>query len=270
MKKLLDVMAALRDPESGCPWDIKQSFASLIPYTLEEAYEVADAIEQGDLQGLKYELGDLLFQVVFYAQIAREQSLFEFADVVDAISEKLVNRHPHVFAGQSCNDEAELHEAWEQHKAKERNAQARAEQADTQQASVLAGVAVALPALARAQKLQKRAARSGFDWPEIEPVLDKLQEEINEVREAVQQQDQAAMFEEIGDLLFSVVNLARHLGVDAEESLRAGNRKFISRFSHIEQSLQQAGQSIKQQDLQALESLWQAAKRQEKADAKQS
>lgn len=281
MKKLLDVMAALRDPESGCPWDIKQSFASLIPYTLEEAYEVADAIEQGDLQGLKYELGDLLFQVVFYAQIAREQSLFEFADVVDAISEKLVNRHPHVFAGQSYDNEAELHQAWEQHKAKERDAQAivqatvqaeteqtGAEQADTQKASVLAGVAAALPALARAQKLQKRAARSGFDWPEVEPVLDKLQEEIDEVREAVQQRDQAAMCEEIGDLLFSVVNLARHLGVDAEEALRAGNRKFISRFSHIEQSLQQAGQSIEQQDLQTLESLWQAAKRQEKADAK--
>lgn len=269
MKKLLDVMAALRDPESGCPWDIKQSFASLIPYTLEEAYEVADAIEQGDLQGLKYELGDLLFQVVFYAQIAREQSLFEFADVVDAISEKLVNRHPHVFAGQSYENEAELHQAWEQHKAQERDAQA-IEQTGTEQASVLAGVAEALPALKRAQKLQKRAARSGFDWPEVGPVLDKLQEEINEVREAVQQQDQAAMFEEIGDLLFSVVNLARHLGVDAEEALRAGNRKFTSRFSHIEQSLQQAGESIEQQDLQRLESLWQAAKRQEKADAKQS
>jgi len=269
MKKLLDVMAALRDPESGCPWDIKQSFASLIPYTLEEAYEVADAIEQGDLQGLKYELGDLLFQVVFYAQIAREQSLFEFADVVDAISEKLVRRHPHVFAGQAFNNETELHQAWEQHKAEERDAQA-IEQSGTEQASVLAGVAAALPALKRAQKLQKRAARSGFDWPEVTPVLDKLQEEINEVREAVQQQDPAAMFEEMGDLLFSVVNLARHLDVDAEEALRGGNRKFISRFSHIEQSLQQAGESLEQQDLQTLESLWQAAKRQEKADAKQS
>jgi MazG family protein len=265
MKKLLDVMAALRDPQNGCPWDIKQSFASLIPYTLEEAYEVADAIEQGDLQGLKSELGDLLFQVVFYSQIASEQSLFEFADVVDAISEKLVRRHPHVFAGQSCSDEAELHEAWEQHKAKERDAHA-----ETQSASVLAGVANALPALKRAQKLQKRAARSGFDWPEVEPVLDKLQEEIDEVREAVQQQDQVAVFEEIGDLLFSVVNLARHLEVDAEEALRAGNRKFTSRFSHIEQTLQRAGQSIEQQDLSSLESLWQAAKRQEKADAKQS
>ncbi|HEY9201397.1 MAG TPA: nucleoside triphosphate pyrophosphohydrolase [Gammaproteobacteria bacterium] len=269
MKKLLDVMAALRDPESGCPWDIKQSFASLIPYTLEEAYEVADAIEQGDLQGLKYELGDLLFQVVFYAQIARELSLFEFDDVVDAISEKLVRRHPHVFAGQAFNNETELHQAWEQHKAEERDAQA-IEQSGAEQASVLAGVAAALPALKRAQKLQKRAARSGFDWPEVAPVLDKLQEEINEVREAVQQQDQAAMFEEMGDLLFSVVNLARHLEVDAEEALRAGNRKFISRFSHIEQSLQQAGESLEQQDLQTLESLWQAAKQQEKADTNQS
>lgn len=265
MKKLLDVMAALRDPQNGCPWDIKQSFSSLVPYTLEEAYEVADAIEQGDLQGLKSELGDLLFQVVFYSQIASEQSLFEFSDVVDAISEKLVRRHPHVFAGQSCNDEAELHEAWEKHKARERDAQV-----ETQSASILAGVASALPALKRAQKLQKRAARSGFDWPEAGPVLDKLQEEIDEVREAVQQQNQAAMFEEIGDLLFSVVNLARHLGVDAEEALRGGNRKFVRRFSHIEQTLQQAGQTIEQQDLQALESLWQAAKRREKVDAKQS
>lgn len=270
MKKLLDVMAALRDPQSGCPWDIKQSFASLIPYTLEEAYEVADAIELGDLQGLKSELGDLLFQVVFYSQIASEQSLFEFNDVVDAISEKLVRRHPHVFAGQSCSDEAELHEAWEQHKAKERDALAETEQASTQPVSVLAGVASALPALKRAQKLQKRAARSGFDWPEVEPVLDKLQEEIDEVREAVEQQNQMAVFEEIGDLLFSVVNLARHLEVDAEEALRAGNRKFITRFSHIEETLQQAGQSIEQQDLSSLESLWQAAKQQEKADAKQS
>lgn len=268
MQKLLDVMAALRDPQSGCPWDIKQDFASLIPYTLEEAYEVADAIEQGDLQELKYELGDLLFQVVFYAQIAREQSLFEFTDVVDAISEKLVRRHPHVFAGQACDNEAELHEAWEQHKARERDAQAM-QQSGTEQASVLAGVASALPALKRAQKLQKRAARSGFDWPEAGPVLDKLQEEIDEVREAVQQQNQAAMFEEIGDLLFSVVNLARHLGVDAEEALRAGNRKFTSRFSHIEQTLQQAGQSLEKQDLQTLETLWQAAKQQEKADANQ-
>ncbi len=269
MKKLLDVMAALRDPQNGCPWDIKQTFASLIPYTLEEAYEVADAIEQGDLQGLKSELGDLLFQVVFYSQIASEQSLFEFADVVDAISEKLVRRHPHVFAGQSCNDEAALHEAWEQHKAQERDAQA-IEQTGAEQSSVLAGVASALPALKRAQKLQKRAARSGFDWPEAGPVLDKLQEEIDEVREAVQQQNQAAMLEEIGDLLFSVVNLARHLGVDAEEALRGGNRKFMRRFSHIEQALQQAGQTIEQQDLQALESLWQSAKQREKADAKQS
>lgn len=268
MQKLLDVMAALRDPQSGCPWDIKQDFASLIPYTLEEAYEVADAIEQGDLRELKYELGDLLFQVVFYAQIAREQSLFEFADVVDAISEKLVRRHPHVFAGHACDNEAELHEAWEQHKARERDAQAM-KQSGTEQASVLAGVASALPALKRAQKLQKRAARSGFDWPEAGPVLDKLQEEVNEVREAVQQQNRAAMFEEIGDLLFSVVNLARHLGVDAEEALRAGNRKFTSRFSHIEQALQQAGQSLEQQDLQTLEALWQAAKQQEKADANQ-
>ncbi len=255
MKKLLDVMAALRDPQNGCPWDIRQTFASVVPYTLEEAYEVADAIEQGDMQGLKLELGDLLFQVVFYAQMASEQSLFDFDDVVDAVTEKLISRHPHVFADQQYDSEQALHEAWEKTKAAERDQQAPAETA-----SILEGVARALPALKRAQKLQKRAARVGFDWPEVEPVFARLEEEIAELRQAMQAGQQNAVFEEAGDLLFSSVNLLRHLKVDAEEALRAGNKKFEQRFNFIEEQLKRSGKNIQQQTLDELEALWQSAK----------
>ncbi len=213
MKKLLDVMAALRDPQTGCPWDIKQTYKTIVPYTLEEAYEVADAIENGDIQELKSELGDLLFQVVFYAQIAQEKGDFNFSEVVDAISNKLINRHPHVFASEACEDEVRLsetrlNEAWEQAKSRERD-----DGSQVGKASVLGGVAKALPALKRAQKLQKRAAREGFDWPTVEPVLEKIQEEIAELKEAMQQKDSAHIFEEMGDLLFSCVNLARHVDV---------------------------------------------------------
>jgi len=255
MKKLLDIMTALRNPQSGCPWDIKQTFKTIIPYTLEEAYEVADAIESGDMQELKSELGDLLFQVVFYAQMAKEQGDFEFADVVETVSEKLIRRHPHVFAGVDCKDEAELHEAWEKSKAVERD-----KQADINKASILDGVAKALPSLKRAQKLQKRAAREGFDWPEIEPVLEKIEEEIQELRHAMQQNNQTSIFEETGDILFSCVNLARHLGVDAEESLRGCNQKFEQRFSYIEKSLNKAGRSFQSCTITELENLWQEAK----------
>ena len=176
MKKLLDVMAALRDPDGGCPWDVKQTLKSIIPYTLEEAYEVADAIEQDDMAALKSELGDLLFHVVFYAQIAQEQGEFAFSDVVDGISEKLIRRHPHVFAGAQYSDEAVLHEEWEKAKAAERD-----QESSVEKASILDGVAMALPALKRAQKLQKRAARAGFVWPEIEAVFAKIEEVIQEV-----------------------------------------------------------------------------------------
>jgi len=248
-------MAALRDPQSGCPWDIKQTFETIIPYTLEEAYEVADAIESGDMQELKSELGDLLFQVVFYAQMAKEQGDFEFADVVETVSEKLIRRHPHVFTSVDCKDEAELHEAWEKSKAAERD-----KQADANKASILDGVANALPALKRAQKLQKRAAREGFDWPEVAPVLEKLEEEVQELRHAMQQNDRASIFEETGDILFSCVNLARHLNVDAEESLRGCNQKFEQRFSHIEKSLNRAGRSFQSCSIEELEALWQEAK----------
>lgn len=255
INSLLEIMVALRAPETGCPWDIKQTFESIVPYTLEEAYEVADSIERGQMSELKEELGDLLFQVVFYAQMAREQGLFEFDDVLQAINDKLVRRHPHVFAGADFKDEQSLNEAWELSKAAERD-----QKAETEQASVLDGVASALPALKRAQKLQKRAARVGFDWPDVTPVWDKLHEEVEELKQAVANDDRENSFDEMGDLLFSCVNLARHLGIDAEEALRHGNRKFINRFSHLEKEIKQQNKSIQDCNLETLEILWQQAK----------
>lgn len=255
MNKLLEIMAALRDPQTGCPWDTKQSFKTIVPYTLEEAYEVADSIERGAMSELKDELGDLLFQVVFYAQMGKEQGLFEFGDIVDAINDKLVRRHPHVFADVTFENEQAVHDNWEKSKAAERD-----QRAATDNASILDGVAHALPALKRAQKLQKRAARIGFDWPGILPVLDKLDEEIAELRQAIQLDDHDAISEEVGDLIFTCVNLARHLNVDAEESLRHCNHKFETRFNHIEQQLQDENRDIHQCSMDELEALWQKAK----------
>jgi len=258
MNKLLEIMAALRDPQTGCPWDIQQTFETIIPYTLEEAYEVADAIEQGDMDSLKSELGDLLFQVVFYAQMARENNSFDFSDVVEDVSEKLIRRHPHVFHNEASEklSDTQLHEAWEATKAEERN-----QQSLNKKAAALDGVAKALPALKRAQKLQKRAAREGFDWKEVEPVFDKIEEEIREVREAIQNNDAQSVFEEVGDLLFSSVNLARHLKVDAEESLRACNKKFEQRFAYIETALASNEREMQSVPLDELEQLWQEAKK---------
>lgn len=255
MTKLLNIMASLRNPDSGCPWDIKQTFETIVPYTLEEAYEVADSIERGQMSELKDELGDLLFQVVFYAQMAKEQGLFEFDDVLQAINDKLIRRHPHVFADAEYKDDKSLHEAWEQAKASERDGRAEKEQA-----GVLDGVARALPALKRAQKLQKRAASVGFDWPEVAPVLDKIEEEIRELREAMADQDKSAQFEETGDLLFSCVNLARHLDIDAEEALRHGNAKFEQRFRSVESKVRESGKGFEQHSLDELEVFWQASK----------
>lgn len=255
MNKLLEIMAALRDPQTGCPWDTKQNFKTIVPYTLEEAYEVADSIERGAMSELKDELGDLLFQVVFYAQMGKEQGLFEFGDIVDAINDKLVRRHPHVFADVKFENEQAVHDNWEKSKAAERD-----QRAATDNASILDGVAHALPALKRAQKLQKRAARIGFDWPGILPVLDKLDEEIAELRQAIQLDDHDAISEEVGDLIFTCVNLARHLNVDAEESLRHCNHKFETRFNHIEQQLQDENRDIHQCSMDELEALWQKAK----------
>ncbi len=264
---LLHLMARLRDPQHGCPWDLQQDYASIVPHTLEEAYEVADAIERRDFAHLPGELGDLLFQVVYYSQLAREEGRFDFATVVDAITRKLVRRHPHVFPDGDLYgspelprlDEAAIKQRWEQIKAEERAEQAAA----PEQLSLLDDVPHALPALSRAAKLQKRAAGVGFDWPEALPVIDKLHEELNEVLEAMSENDPQAIAEEIGDLLFVVVNLARHLKVDPENALRAANGKFERRFRFIEQALHDAGRSPESCDLEELDALWDAAKKAE-------
>lgn len=266
---LLQLMARLRHPEHGCPWDLKQSYASIVPYTLEEAYEVADAIERGDFDHLPGELGDLLFQVVYYSQLATEEGRFGFAEVVDGITTKLIRRHPHVFPDgdlYAAPDAARLEEAavkqrWEELKAEERAAKAAA----PEQLSLLDDVPQALPALSRAAKLQKRAAQVGFDWPEALPVLDKVREELDEVLEAMSENDPQAIAEELGDLLFAVANLARHLKVEPEAALRAANGKFERRFRFIEQALREAGRPIENCSLDELDALWGEAKKQEKA-----
>ena len=264
---LLHLMARLRDPQHGCPWDLKQSYATIVPYTLEEAYEVADAIERADFEHLPGELGDLLFQVVYYSQLAAEEGRFEFAAVVDGITRKLIRRHPHVFVdgdlygapGAAKLEEAAVKQRWEELKAQERAAKAAA----PQQLSLLDDVPSALPALSRALKLQKRTAQVGFDWPDALPVVDKVREELDEVLEAMADNDAEAISEEIGDLLFVVANLARHLKVDAESALRAANRKFERRFRFIEQALREAGRPIENCTLDELDALWGEAKKQE-------
>lgn len=269
LNDLLYLMQRLRDPQTGCPWDLKQSYASIVPYTLEEAYEVADAIERGDFEHLPCELGDLLFQVVYYAQLAREEGRFGFAEVVDGITRKLVRRHPHVFPGGDLRAvadaqtlaEAAVKQRWEALKAEERAARA----AEPQQLSLLDDVPAGLPALSRAGKVQKRAAQVGFDWPEALPVLDKVREELDEVLETMAANDSAAMADELGDLLFAVVNLSRHLKVDAEAALRQATAKFERRFRFIEQRLREAGLAIEDCSLEQLDVLWGEAKQQEKA-----
>lgn len=265
---LLHLMARLRDPQRGCPWDLQQDFRSIVPHTLEEAYEVADAIERGDFDHLPGELGDLLFQVVYYCQLAGEEGRFGFPDVVDAITRKLVRRHPHVFPDGDLYgspdlprlDEAAIKERWEQIKAEERAEKAAA----PEQLSLLDDVPAVLPALSRAAKLQKRAARVGFDWPEALPILDKLREEQDELLEAMSTGDEAGLKEELGDLLFTVVNLARHLNVNPEDALRAANIKFERRFRAIEQALREAGRPIENCTLAELDALWGEAKKAER------
>lgn len=246
---IAEVMARLRDPDTGCPWDIAQDFASIAPFTIEEAYEVADAIERNDMAALRDELGDLLLQVAFHSRMAEQAGHFALQDVIDGITQKMVRRHPHVFDEGTARENG--HAQWETIKAAE-----RAEKEPDP--SVLAGVAIALPALLRAEKLQKRAARTGFDWPDTVGVIDKIAEELDEVRQAV---TQAHREEEIGDLLFAVVNLARHLKVDPEAALRAGNRKFDRRFRTMEAL---AGDAFVALSLDGKEALWQQAKQQEK------
>jgi len=246
---LIAVMARLRDPETGCPWDVKQNFASIAPYTIEEAYEVADAIERSDMAALKDELGDLLLQTVYHSRMAEEAGHFSFGDVIEAICGKMIRRHPHVF------EDGETSPGWEEIKAAE-----RAETHADADRSALAGVAGALPALLRAEKLQKRAARTGFDWPDMEGVFTKIAEELDEVRAA---RTAAEREEEIGDLLFAVTNLARHMKVDPEQALRAANRKFERRFRAMEA---EAGESFATLPLDAKEELWVKVKYSEKSN----
>ena len=249
--QLLALMAALRTKGSGCPWDLEQTFETIAPYTIEEAYEVADAIARGDLAGLKDELGDLLLQVVFHARMAEERGRFKFGDVVEAITDKLVRRHPHVFGGARDISPDEVKSLWQRIKDAERAKAGRADE------GALSGVPLALPALTRAEKLQHKAATVGFDWPHSHAVKAKVEEEVGEFFEAIGG-PQAA--EEFGDLLFALVNLARHAGIDAETALRAANRKFERRFAAIEQALAARGKTPADSDLAEMDALWEAAK----------
>ncbi|PPC90475.1 MAG: nucleoside triphosphate pyrophosphohydrolase [Methylobacter sp.] len=255
-QKLLEIMALLRHPEQGCSWDLQQDFKSLIPYTLEEAYEVADAIERSDWDDLRLELGDLLLQVVFHAQLAKEQNLFDFEQVAESIADKLVRRHPHVFAGVVFNSDEERKQAWEQAKAEERLAKGK----PPGMQSVLAGVPNNLPALVQCQKMQDLAANHGFDWPDVLPVFDKVVEELDEVKEAWESGDQAHIEEEVGDLLLVAVNLARHLKVNPEAALRESNKKFTRRFNYIEQQVEASGRQLTDCSLAELDAFWNAAK----------
>ena len=256
--RLNGIMARLRAPVGGCPWDVEQTFETIAPYTLEEAYEVADAIERGDMDDLKSELGDLLFQVVFHARMAEEQGLFVFDDVATAIAEKLERRHPHVFGEEAAKPDGVAQKArWEDIKAAERKAKA--------QHGVLDDVPVGLPALARAAKLTKRAARVGFDWPSTAEVLDKLDEEVGELKAEIVAGDLDKAREELGDLLFVMANLARKLGVEPEDALRGANAKFVRRFAFIEAELAKGGRTPEQSDLAEMDGLWDAAKAAERA-----
>jgi len=256
ISRLLDIMARLRDPNGGCPWDVEQNFSTIAPYTIEEAYEVADAIARGDMADLKEELGDLLLQVVFHAQMAKEAGEFDFEEVVAAIGDKMVRRHPHVFGDADIKTAEAQTTHWEILKAGE-----RAKKAKT---GILADVPAALPALMRAHKLQSRAARVGFDWPDARGVIAKIHEELAEVEEAIESGDAAHTAEELGDLLFAVTNLARFTGHDAETALRDANQKFTRRFESIEAALAAEKRDIKTTSLDELEALWNTVKAEEK------
>jgi MazG family protein len=261
LEKLLEVMASLREPDTGCPWDIDQTPETIAPYTIEEAYEVADAIASGDVDQLKDELGDLLFQVVFYAQMSKEKGGFNFDDIVNGITNKMLQRHPHVFGSANKRSADTQTIAWEKQKAQER--QSRAKNAGTRP-NALDGVALALPALIRAQKLQNRAAREGFDWSELSPVIAKIREELKEVETEIEiQAPHDRLKDEIGDLIFASVNLSRHLGVDAEAALRDANTKFERRFRHVENALNAEGKSLTETSLDEMEFHWLEAKSKE-------
>ena len=257
LRRLLDIMAALRAPIGGCPWDVQQDFDSIAPYTIEEAYEVADAIARRDFAALPDELGDLLFQVVYHARMAEEEGRFGFADVAKAIADKMVRRHPHVFGEAAARDAGMQRAAWEEQKKAERTARA--------EIGTLAGIPIALPALTRAQKLTARAARVGFDWPDAAAVLEKLDEEVAELRAELPEANPARLADEVGDLLFVLANLARKLDLDPERCLRQANAKFARRFGHIETALAAEGRTPGEATLEEMEALWVAAKREERA-----
>lgn len=264
IQRLLDIMTALRQPETGCPWDVVQTFETIKPYTIEEAYEVADAIERADMDDLCEELGDLLLQVVFHARIAEERGDFDFGNVVEAVTRKMIRRHPHVFSRSGAQTPEAVKLQWdaikqaEKHERRERRA--RRGLPDDPLHGHLGSVQRSFPALVEALKLQERAARVGFDWSEPAPILDKIEEEIGELREALAEGDGAAVADELGDLIFALVNIGRHVGADPEMALRGTNTKFRNRFSHIEESLAANGESLEAATLERMEELWQAAK----------
>lgn len=254
MSALLNVMAKLRDPENGCPWDIEQTFETISPYTVEEAYEVADAIDRKDIQALREELGDLLLQVVFHAQIASDQNLFAFEDVAQSIAQKMIDRHPHVFSDTTFETVEEQKAHWESIKQQER------EKKSSDNVSAVDGVALALPALTRAEKIQKRAARVGFDWDDLTPVLDKLDEEINELWQAAASREKDAIEDELGDLLFSVTNVARHMKVDPELALKGATAKFEARFKFVENAIRAEGGEMSTTSVEVLDKYWRQSK----------
>ncbi|PSW18624.1 nucleoside triphosphate pyrophosphohydrolase [Photobacterium sanctipauli] len=262
IEQLLTIMATLRDPQKGCPWDLKQSFATIVPHTLEEAYEVADAIEQQNWDDVREELGDLLFQVIFYCQLGKEQGLFDFDEVVAGLNEKLTRRHPHVFAGTEFGSDEEINANWEAEKAKER-------QAKGEDHSILANIPNAMPALTRADKIQKRCAKHGFDWDTLGPVVDKVREEIDEVMEEVIQvsPEQGKIEEEMGDLLFAVANFSRHVNVKPELALQRANKKFERRFREVEKTVLEQGKRVEDCTLAQLDAVWDEVKEREKKQA---
>jgi ATP diphosphatase len=266
ISRLLEIMAALRTPGIGCPWDIEQTFETIAPYTLEEAYEVADAIARGDLDDLRDELGDLLLQVVFHARMAEEQGEFDFGDVVQAITRKMIRRHPHVFGDDDARGAGMAKGMWNRIKAEEKAEKRKSRLArglDTEDngSGYLDSVPVGLPALTRALKLQEKAAHVGFDWKDAKPILDKIEEEIGELRDAMEKKDTASIEDEFGDVLFALVNFGRHLKIDAEAALRGTNEKFRTRLHHIERKLETSRSSLEQATLDEMEALWQQAKR---------
>jgi ATP diphosphatase len=268
ISRLNEIMAALRTPQTGCPWDLEQTFATIAPYTLEEAYEVADAIERGDVANLREELGDLLLQVVFHARMAEEAGRFDFGDVVEAITRKLIRRHPHVFGDARDLSSDEVKALWDLIKAEEKRERAEARRAAglpaDEASGALAGVPLALPALTRALKLQEKAGKVGFDWNDPRAVLAKLREEIDEVEAEIEAGDAQRVADEVGDLLFAVANLARHLSADPETALRGANAKFERRFAHIESRLSESGRAPADATLDEMEALWSEAKQRER------